>query len=468
MENIKPVDLFNQALKPSPSFFKINYEAYPTIIWKNKHQTICSPKINVTTSIRRLTKASKLTFVDKEEYISTFVFSKKRMEYHTYRFKNEYINGIQKLSHQLVNIIIYKNGKEYLAAHQTGNGNYDWGKKAICTSFNNPIPIWLPTQKSAQQYERLKYVDLDKININWQKFSYKNYYYQFQSSYFQFLNLIKYADKIEFLQKINAEKLILDIINGKADMRKLTQKYLQKHKWYLKNLNLTFNQLINLDKINQYKGKVQPVFIHNHFIEILEKLELMKGFKLQKLQHYYLKHDLGNNPALREQYVEYLELLNKLYPNMYPTCFREFNKTLFPKDIAKEHNRLYLEKKKQEMVNYQLKMKKYQKEIQQRYQEDKEKYEQQLGNYLFVLPQTPDDFKRESLLMHNCVSQEQYLEKHSKRKTTIIFIRKANQPNTPYCTMEIQENKIKQLYAFKNNTPNKEVQKIAEEWCMSL
>lgn len=46
----------------------------------------------------------------------------------------------------------------------------------------------------------------------------------------------------------------------------------------------------------------------------------------------------------------------------------------------------------------------------------------------------------------------------------ILFIRKANTPEEPYCTVELKNDEIVQARIFDNDPPPEKVQKFIEKW----
>ena len=59
-------------------------------------------------------------------------------------------------------------------------------------------------------------------------------------------------------------------------------------------------------------------------------------------------------------------------------------------------------------------------------------------------PQTINDFCRESVYMSNCLLT--YVDAMINGDTTILFVRREKDVNTPFITMEIYENELMQAY----------------------
>lgn len=70
------------------------------------------------------------------------------------------------------------------------------------------------------------------------------------------------------------------------------------------------------------------------------------------------------------------------------------------------------------------------------------------GGLLLVVPQSSEDIKNEGTALHHCVGT--YLGKIAKGETNIFFIRKAEEPDKPYYTLEWKNNKIAQCRGLKN------------------
>lgn len=72
---------------------------------------------------------------------------------------------------------------------------------------------------------------------------------------------------------------------------------------------------------------------------------------------------------------------------------------------------------------------------------------------MIVLLQSVDDIVAEGKALAHCVGG--YAERHFKGQTTILFLRKTEEPDKPFYTMEINKTgKIQQCYGYRNNTAN--------------
>ena len=67
---------------------------------------------------------------------------------------------------------------------------------------------------------------------------------------------------------------------------------------------------------------------------------------------------------------------------------------------------------------------------------------------ILIVPQTGEEIKREGAELHHCVGN--YVARVAAGETSIFFIRKVEEPDKPYYTMEWNNNKIVQCRGFKN------------------
>ena len=78
------------------------------------------------------------------------------------------------------------------------------------------------------------------------------------------------------------------------------------------------------------------------------------------------------------------------------------------------------------------------------------KYEFELDGLKIVFPVTTAAIKREGKALAHCVGG--YAERHMKGVTTILFLRRVDQPHTPYITLEMDGNRIRQIHGYHNDT----------------
>lgn len=96
------------------------------------------------------------------------------------------------------------------------------------------------------------------------------------------------------------------------------------------------------------------------------------------------------------------------------------------------------------------------KEIPQVLAEEKEKYEYQEEEYAVVFPRTVEEILTEGTALHHCIDKSsRYFERIAKRESFIVFLRKTENIEEPYYTLEVEPGgSIRQkrtLYNRKNS-----------------
>ncbi|EIV0116051.1 PcfJ domain-containing protein, partial [Enterococcus faecalis] len=71
--------------------------------------------------------------------------------------------------------------------------------------------------------------------------------------------------------------------------------------------------------------------------------------------------------------------------------------------------------------------------------------------------------------LHHCVGSQRYLEQHKQGATTIVFIRKKEEPNLPYFTLEYRNQQVTQIQGKSNRqeVPEK-IKQAVRQWQENL
>ena len=91
-------------------------------------------------------------------------------------------------------------------------------------------------------------------------------------------------------------------------------------------------------------------------------------------------------------------------------------------------------------------------------------------NGLIIFPaKSQEELIEESKVLEHCVRK--YAKNVADRKTSIFFIRKINNKNKPYVTLELKQNCVVQCRGYKNNVKSpldKKVKQFVNEWCIKF
>lgn len=92
----------------------------------------------------------------------------------------------------------------------------------------------------------------------------------------------------------------------------------------------------------------------------------------------------------------------------------------------------------------------------------KRRYSFKKQEFIVVPPRSLKELIQEGDKLHHCVGR--YAKYVVQEKCVILFIRKANTPEEPYCTVELKNDEIVQARIFDNDPPPEKVQKFIEKW----
>ena len=83
-----------------------------------------------------------------------------------------------------------------------------------------------------------------------------------------------------------------------------------------------------------------------------------------------------------------------------------------------------------------------------RFEEVRKKYALEMDGLVIVAPGCANDILREGKALCHCVGG--YADRHRDGKTTILFLRKAQTPDKPFMTIEMNGNKLVQIHGYRN------------------
>lgn len=430
-------------LTPPKPFLDWCLSQIPTYEWKNKDKTIlASTRKNCPIIKKRLAKNSRLTLPQKFYPFAIILVSTTRIEIQSYGFWHQIKDGKEILDYDNTNFERFSKGK-HIKAHK---GVEDWYKGLLANygfmsgAYTNTTfypTNWLEKLSKNNDMKYLEINELTRVDL---------------------AHIYKYRHEIEYLQCIKAKHLARQVMfpnqtyyNGNyfsdVDMKIMTKKWLKKHKAILKKDNLTFNEIMFEEMLQKKKFKK---------VEGIEKIMHYKQFNqlpsevnLTKFQRYILKQE-HNFPY----YMDYLNLLKELKIPLND------DNILFPKELQKAHDdlveTLYLlrqERLDQMREEERLKEEKEQREREQAYQKRLKKlskFEKEIDEFVFLVPKSLQEIINEGASLHHCVGSSSYLKNQMRGKTNIIFIRKKQDLQTPFFTLEYKNKQIEQVQGKLN------------------
>ena len=167
----------------------------------------------------------------------------------------------------------------------------------------------------------------------------------------------------------------------------------------------------------------------------------------------------GNRGEIGSLYKDYYVQLKELgYP--------QNNYYLYPKNLNEAHDRVskeYLEKKDAEKAE---KRKKQQENYEKMHLTKLEEYVYQDNEYLIRPLRNYKEFEEEGRYNKNCVAS--YYYSVTEGDTAVFVMRRTDDPNTSFITIELCDNHIYQCYGTGNCLPAPEVRKWVDEWLENI
>ncbi|MCV6008728.1 PcfJ domain-containing protein (plasmid) [Enterococcus faecalis] len=430
-------------LTPPKAFFNWCTAQIPTYEWQNKKETIlASSRKNCPIIKKRLTKYSRLSFPTKFYSFGIILVRAKRIEIQTHSYWQTITDGIENLIYEPSNLERFSNDTHVKAHYENGHwhegllANYGY----MSSAYTNTVFYPNNWQENLMTNSELKYLKLPVISRQ------------------ELAHIYKYRNEIEFLQKIGATTLANEILfndernvfgtwHKKVDMRIIKKNWLKANKQRLKTTNPTFHMLMLEKTLKERKvAKIEGIENYLHYSQIKQ---LPKEVNLTKFQHWFMRK--GERFSY---YMDYLHMLEELN-----TPFTD--DVLFPKNLQLAHdnatNTLNLLERELEEQQYQ------ERKIQLK------ALETEIDDLLFLAPHSLQEIVEEGQVLHHCVGIQHYLEQHTNGTTTIIFIRRKEEPSMPYFTLEYRNQQVTQIQGKRNRQeiPEK-IKQAVRQWQENL
>lgn len=110
-------------------------------------------------------------------------------------------------------------------------------------------------------------------------------------------------------------------------------------------------------------------------------------------------------------------------------------------------------------------------QIRRDYKKNVEHFAFETERYLIVVPEKASDITREGRLQHHCVgASDNYMNKMAQRETFILFLRRQEDKNVPYYTLEVKwDGSVVQWYGAFDRKPDKEkIQMVLNLWTKEI
>lgn len=152
---------------------------------------------------------------------------------------------------------------------------------------------------------------------------------------------------------------------------------------------------------------------------------------------------------LLSDYVDYLTMSEALDYDMKNSF------VLFPRDLKEAHDRV------NDLSDTEL-SEAYDRKVAKDFARLSDRYRFEGLGFVVVPPHSAREIVAEGQKLHHCVGR--YVKNVVRERCEILFIRKADAPAEPFCTVELKDGNISQARIYKNGNPPPQVQRFMELW----
>ena len=222
-------------------------------------------------------------------------------------------------------------------------------------------------------------------------------------------------------------------------------------------MDITGRQLEVLKKANEFGITLTAEQIRFFAREIGPGLieMILKYGHTEKFERY-LKELLKAKGNRVGDYIDYLSDVEALHIPVDKDI-------LFPRNFQETHLRIANQRQEKEDALKKMEIEEKDRILQGMLPELSEIYNMQDDRFIIVLPTCKEDFNREGRENHNCVGGT-YFDKMLKGKSCVMFLRRVEEPDKAFCTVEMDGSRILQCRAKLNSEAPKEAKEFMEKF----
>ena len=193
----------------------------------------------------------------------------------------------------------------------------------------------------------------------------------------------------------------------------------------------------------------------------------LKTMTAEKLKNYLkkqIKHFRTINSTLQE-YHDYLKLTKDMGYDLTDQV------VLFPKDLKAKHDERLTEKDREKTEKRAHEFDEKFRNVKKNYKRLEKRFGYRTDSFIIRPARDCTEIVKEGSFLHHCVgATDQYCRKHNDGKTFILFMRRSEEPDRPWCTIEIDnEGSIRQWFEAHDQKPDKDIiQPVLDEYVKQL
>lgn len=199
----------------------------------------------------------------------------------------------------------------------------------------------------------------------------------------------------------------------------------------------------------------------------LFKILTIEKMTAEKLKNYLKKqvvHYISVNLTLQE-YYDYLQITKDLgYDLANPII-------LFPRNLEDKHGERLIERNKEKNIERAVEYEKKFENVKKNYKKLKKRFGYKTNAFTIRPARSCTEIVNEGLELHHCVgATDTYCRRHNEGRTFILFMRKNENPDKPWCTIEIgNDGKIRQWFEAYDKKPDEAlIEPVLKEYIEQL
>lgn len=157
---------------------------------------------------------------------------------------------------------------------------------------------------------------------------------------------------------------------------------------------------------------------------------------------------LAHLRAITRRYFDYIRMRKEAGYDLHNSIY------LFPRDLNIAHGEMVEEINKDKIKERNAEISLRYPDIKRNYRKLCYRYSCKVGDYLIRPARDAAEITREGRFLHHCVGGDNYLSKHNRGESYILFLRKQSEPEKPYITIEIKGESIVQWYGAYDKKPD--------------
>ncbi len=204
----------------------------------------------------------------------------------------------------------------------------------------------------------------------------------------------------------------------------------------------------------------------------IERKDLLRALEFMSVRKFLNRVEKYTGKTIAESWGSELERMKGLailyidYLHMKRRAGYDMNNMIhqFPRDIREAHKAIVDETvKKEEDKRFEYVESNYP-NIKKKYRTFYKKYHYEDEAYLIRPARSASEIVLEGRTLHHCVGGDSYLKYHNNGEHIILMLRKKENLDMPYITVEIRDKRINQWYGEYDKKPDKD---IMEKWIES-